>query len=298
MRRGIVVALCTIVGCGSPAPGPAPAAPANEAQTAMFSESDAYERFMGRWSRRLAEGFVGFVGVGDGETVLDVGSGTGSLSAAILQKTGTTRVIGIDPSREYVAAAARRVGGGRAVFEVGDAQKLRYGDASFDRTLSLLVVNFIPDRDAALREMVRVTRPGGVVSAAVWDYGGGMEMLRIFWDEAVALDPAAEPRDERHMPLSRAGALGAFWTKHGLRDVVEMPLEIAQDFASFDDYWRPFLDGQGPAGAYAVGLDEAGRTRLEARLRQRLLGGRPDGPIALTARAWAVRGVVPDRAAR
>jgi SAM-dependent methyltransferase len=284
MRRACtVLALLLASGCGRPD------------SSAMFSESDAYERFMGRWSRRLAEAFVAFAGVNDGDAVLDVGSGTGSLSAAALARLSTGRLVGIDPSAAYVAAAQATLGGPRATFEQGDAQRLRFPDASFDRTLSLLVVNFIPDRDAALREMMRVTRPGGVIAAAVWDYGGGMEMLRIFWDEAVALDPAIEARDERHMPLSRAGELAAFWTMHGLREVEETALDITQAFASFDDYWRPFLDGQGPAGAYAVGLAAGPRAALEARLRQRLLGGRADGPITLTARAWAVKGVVPAR---
>jgi len=290
-----VLVLLATLGCGRPGTEMEAPRSAGGANTAMFSESDAYERFMGRWSRRLAEAFVAFAGVADGDVVLDVGSGTGSLSAAILQRTTSGRVVGIDPSREYVAAAGRRVGGARAAFEVGDAQRLRYADASFDRTLSLLVVNFIPGRDAALRDMIRVTRPGGLIAAAVWDYGGRMEMLRIFWDEAVALDSKVEPRDERHMPLARANELTAFWTKHGLRDVVETPLEIAQEFSSVDDYWRPFLDGQGPAGAYAAGLAKAPRAALEARLRRRLLGGKADGPITLTARAWAVKGVGPAR---
>jgi SAM-dependent methyltransferase len=289
----MVLMLGMALGCGRPdLPSQTPS---NGTNADMFSASDAYERFMGRWSRQLAEPFLAFAGVSDAETVLDVGSGTGSLSAAILTRTTSTRVVGIDPAREYVAAAARRVGGSRAVFEVGDAQRLRYADGSFDRALSLLVVNFIPDRSAAVREMVRVTRSGGVVAAAVWDYGGRMEMLRVFWDEAVALDPAVEPRDERHMPLSRAGELAAFWTMHGLQQVEEAPVEIPMAFASFDDYWRPFLEGQGPAGAYAAGLAEAPRAALEARLRQRLLKGTNDGPITLTARAWAVKGVVSAR---
>jgi len=287
--------LVTALGCGRPGPESQTPTATESAGVGMFSASDAYERFMGRWSRQIAEPFLAFVGINDGETVLDVGSGTGSLSAAILQRTTSARVVGIDPSREYVAAASRRVGGTRAAFEVGDAQRLRYADASFDRTLSLLVVNFIPDRNAALREMMRVTRPGGVIAAAVWDYGGRMEMLRVFWDEAVALDPAIDSRDERHMPLSRAGELAAFWTMHGLRNVEETALDIMLAFASFDDYWRPFLEGQGPAGAYVAGLGEAPRAALEARLLQRLLKGGADGRITLSARAWVVKGVVPAR---
>jgi hypothetical protein len=140
-----------------------------------------------------------------------------------------------------------------------------------------------------------VTRPGGVIAAAVWDYGDGMEMLRVFWDEAVALDPAVAGRDERHMPLCRPGELTALWRANGLARVEEQPLVIELAFESFDDYWRPFLGGQGPAGAYAASLPDDRRAALESRLRKRLLAGRPDGPLALQARAWAVKGVVAGR---
>jgi hypothetical protein len=156
-----------------------------------------------------------------------------------------------------------------------------------------LVMNFVPDRDAALREMIRVTKSGGVVAGAVWDYGEGMGMLRAFWDEAVALDPAAEPKDERHMPLCRAGELAAFWQSHGLSDVREEPLVVTMAFASVADFWLPFLAGQGPAGAHAAALPADKRQRLEQRLRRRLLGDHNDGPLRLAARAWAVRGIVP-----
>jgi hypothetical protein len=143
--------------------------------------------------------------------------------------------------------------------------------------------------------MIRVTRPGGVVASAVWDYAQGMEMLRVFWDEAAAVDPAARARDERHMPLSREGELGALWRKHGLRDVREQALTIETRFSSFDDYWRPFLEKQGPAGEYVAGLTPLQREQLRLRLRQRLLGHGPDGPITLHARAWAVSGIVAAR---
>jgi SAM-dependent methyltransferase len=259
----------------------------------MFGESDAYERFMGRWSRQLAPSFVAFAGVRAGDSVLDVGSGTGALAAAVVRLDARTRVTGVDPSPEYVAFAARGLSSDRARFLVGDAQHLELPDAAFDRTLSLLVVNFIPDRDKALREMIRVTRPGGVVAAAVWDYGRGMEMLRVFWDEAVALAPAADRRDERHMPLCRPAELAAFWRAHGLLQVEEQPLTIRMEFESFDDYWAPFLGGQGPAGAYVASLPEAGRAALAERLRRRLAGAAPGRPLTLRARAWAVRGTRP-----
>lgn len=151
-----------------------------------------------------------------------------------------------------------------------------------------MVLNFVPDSREALHEMVRATRPEGVVAAAVWDYGDGMEMLRTFWDEAVALDPDAAQRDERHMPLSGGGELSALWRKAGLHDVEEAPLAIDMTFTSFDNYWQPFLGGQGPAGGYVAALDESARDTLRARLRDRL----EDLDCTLTARAWAVDGAV------
>ena len=261
------------------------------AQPDMFAESEAYERFMGRWSRQLAPALIKFASVQPKHAVLDVGSGTGALSAAVVETVPTARVIGVDPSEAYVKFATGKVTGANLKFAVGDAQKLEFPDATFDRTLALLVMNFIPDHTKALREMARVTRPGGVVAAAVWDYGEGMEMLRIFWDEALALNPQIDSRDERHMPLCRAGQLAALWRANGLDQVDEQPISINQPFASFDDYWAPFLGGQGPAGAYVRSLPEEGRQALAARLRSRLAGGRDDRSFTLRARAWAVRGV-------
>ena len=259
----------------------------------LFSAAAAYERFMGRWSRALAPQLVEFAGARDGEQILDVGSGTGALSNAILMALPSARVVGIDPAAAYVSYAQEHQADRRARFEVGDAQRLRLADGSFDRTLSLLVVNFIPDRAAALREMIRVTRPGGTVSAAVWDYGEGMEMLRVFWDEAAAVTSAAAAADESRMPLCRRGELDAFWRQRGLVDVSERQLVIPTRFASFEDYWVPFLLRQGPAGAFVAALDEPNRERLRLRLRRRLIGDGPDRPITLSARAWAVRGRVP-----
>ena len=163
----------------------------------------------------------------------------------------------------------------------------------FDRTLSLLVVNFIPDTRKALDEMMRVTKPKGTVAAAVWDYGEGMEMLRVFWDEAIALTPAHAAKDERDLPLCRRGDFAGLWRGQGLQDVVEEALTIETRFESFDDFWKPFLEKQGPAGAYAASLSVEDREALRLRLRGRLLGAGPDKAIVMNARAWAVRGTIP-----
>lgn len=259
----------------------------------MFAMSDGYELYMGRWSRRMAPGYAAFAGVRDGERILDVGTGTGAVAATLESMLPGSEITGVDPSAGFIAYAKQKARTPRLRFEVGDAQALRFGDASFDHTLSLLVINFIPDHEKALAEMRRVTRSRGVVSACAWDYGDGMESLRIFWDEAVALDPAAASRHERNMKLSRPGELGALWRKAGMREVREQPLVIEQAFSSFGDYWGPFLGGTGPGGAYVASLAAEQRKALEDRLRGRLLEGRRDAGFTLRARAWCVKGEVP-----
>jgi SAM-dependent methyltransferase len=256
----------------------------------IFLASDAYERFMGRWSRRLAPRLVAFAAVDPRDSVLDVGSGTGALAQAIADAMPSVRVIGVDPSVAYVREARARTASDNVRFLVGDAGRVELPDASLDKAISLLAMNFIPDPAQAVREMRRVTRPGGTVAAAVWDYGGGMEMLRAFWDEAVALDPAVAARDERHMPLCRQGELAALWRAEGLTAIDEQPLDIELSFSSFDDYWSPFLGGQGPAGAHAASLPDTVRSALASRLRRRLFRDRVDGAFTLGARAWAVKG--------
>ncbi len=259
----------------------------------MFANAEAYERFMGRWSRIVAPRLLELASLPQRGSVLDVGSGTGSLAFAIAERYRQLHIRGIDPSAEYVAYAnAKNPAPQRAGFEIGDAQKLRFADASFDAAVSLLMFNFIPDPARALREVRRITRPGGAIAAAVWDYGGGMRMLRVFWDAAVALDPGAEKMDEKHMPLCRAGELSALWRSGGLRDVREQAIDFNMRFESFADYWEPFLLGQGPAGAYVHGLngDRLAALREEVRRRLGLIAGRP---IDLQARVWAVRGNVP-----
>jgi SAM-dependent methyltransferase len=277
-----VLALCAFAACAPRAASPS--------QSNMFSEAEAYERFMGRWSRLLAPPFVSFAEIQDRDAVLDVGSGTGALSFAVEASAREAHVTGIDPSSAYVSFANRRASS-RVVFEVGDAQKLRFPDASYDDAVALLVFNFIPDSARALKELARVVRPGGAISAAVWDYSQDMKMLRLFWDEADALDPVAERLDEKRMPLCRGGELAELWRRQGLENVREEPLDVTLRFTSFDDYWEPFLLGQGPAGAYVMSLTPERREQLRTRLRERLLGSGPDRPIELQARAWAVKGL-------
>jgi SAM-dependent methyltransferase len=260
----------------------------------VFSAGDAYDTFMGRWSRHLAPLLVQFAGVADSADVLDVGAGTGSLSAAIAASAPESRIVGIDRSAAYVAVARARYAPQQIRFEVGDAQELPFADSTFDLVLSLLILNFVADPEQALKEQTRVARQGGTIAAAVWDYGEGMEMLRLFWDEAIALDPDADGIDERHMPLSRRGELGALWRAHGLVNVSEAPLTIETRFSSFEDYWSPFLERQGPAGTYVAGLPAARTETLRLNLRRRLIGDDADGPIVRRARAWAVRGTVGD----
>lgn len=274
--------------------GLAQSANVTEAEAKMFAVSTGYEHFMGRWSRLLAPAYVAFAGVKNGDRVLDVGTGTGSLAAAVEASMPASEIVGIDPSEGFIAYAQKNAKSARLHFEVGDAQALKFKDGSFDNTLALLVMNFIPDHNKAIAEMRRVTRAHGIVSACVWDYGAGMQMLRFFWDEAVALDPSIEPRDERHMKLSQHGALAELWRSAGLINIKEEPLSIDQVYSSFNDYWEPFTKGAGPGGAYVVSLPEDRRQQLQARIRKRLLGDRQDGPFTLSARAWCARGEVPN----
>lgn len=259
----------------------------------MFSAAESYERFMGRWSRTLAKRMVAFGSVRDGESILDVGSGTGALTLAIVDAVPTARVVGVDRSAAFVAWAQAHSDDANVSFESGDAQHLPFGDSTFDRALSMLTLNFVPDPPGALREMRRVTRGGGVVAVAVWDYGSGMQMLRAFWDTVATLDPDAD--DERRMPLCGPRELAGMFHECGFDDTVEDALTIPTVFRSFDDYWLPFLEGVGPAGAYATALSGDARHQLRSALRRRLLGDGPDREIALTATARAVRGVVPLR---
>jgi SAM-dependent methyltransferase len=261
----------------------------------MFSgDAETYERFMGRWSRRLAGPFVDFAGIRDGEAVLDVGCGTGSLTLAVAARAKVAAVTGIDLSEAYTAYARGRSDDRRIAFDTGDASALPYPDGAFDRVASMLVLNLVPDATAVAAEMVRVTRTGGTVAAATWDMRGGLMMIRMFWDTAAVLDAEAASARARHFsaPLTRPGELAHAWTGFGLRDVVQDQITIRVDFDSFDDYWRPFLGKTGPAGAYVAGLTETQREALMSRLRAAYESGDPDGPRSFAATAWVCRGRV------
>lgn len=253
----------------------------------VWAAGDAYEAYVGRWSRLVAAAFLSWLDVPPGRCWLDVGCGTGALTAAVLAEASPAAVVGVDPSAGFVASARFSVP--RAGFVVGDAQALPLPGGYADVSVSGLALNFVPDPGRAVVEFARVTAPGGVVAAYVWDYAEGMGMMRAFWDAAVALDPAAAALDEgQRFPLCRPEPLARLWASAGLDDVTVRPLDVPTVFAGFDDYWRPFLGGQGPAPGYAMSLSEERRLALRELLRSRL----PDGTIARTARAWAVRGTV------
>jgi SAM-dependent methyltransferase len=257
---------------------------------------DAYEAYVGRWSRLVAQAFLPWLGVPARAGWLDVGCGTGPLTSAVLALADPSTIVGIDPSEGFLATARTRIADPRAAFRRGSAESLPFPDGCFDAVVSALALNFVPDPARAVAEFARVTGFRGVAAAYVWDYADGMAMMRHFWDAAAALDPAAAKLDEgSRFPLCRPEALGELWTDAGLHDVTVQAVEVDTVFADFDDYWLPFLGGQGPAPGYVVSLDDERRDALRELLRARLPVG-PDGSIRLVARAWAVRGVAGDGA--
>ncbi len=256
-----------------------------------WASGDAYEPYVGRWSRLVAREFLKWLGVPSGRKWLDVGCGTGALSQAILQETAPSRVKGIDRSDGYIAHVQKLIQDDRARFEVGDAQALPDGPGSYDAVVSGLMLNFVPEPGRAASEMRRVAKPDGIVAAYVWDYAGEMQLMRHFWDAVTALDPQAFDLDEgRRFPLCRPEPLTELFRGAGLRDVEVRAIDIPTHFKDFDDYWSPFLGGQGPAPSYAMSLNEERRAGLRERIRLGLPFA-PDGSIPLVARAWAVRGV-------
>jgi SAM-dependent methyltransferase len=241
----------------------------------------------------VAREFLRWLDVPRGRRWLDVGCGTGALVEAIIDGEEPSGALGVDRSEAFVAHARARLARGGVAFQVGDAQDLPVAAGGFDAVVSGLVLNFVPDPARMVAEMVRAGRPGSTIAAYVWDYGGGMELMRRFWDVAKALDPAAAELDEGVRFLGCAPApLEALWSAVGLSAVEARAIDVPTPFRDFDDYWSPFLAGQGPAPAYAMSLPEDRRLALRERLRGSLRPA-PDGSIRFTARAWAVRGSRP-----
>jgi SAM-dependent methyltransferase len=250
----------------------------------------SYEDFMGRWSRRLADRFVSWLDIPPGGHWLDVGCGTGSLTHAICTRADPASVTGCDPAAAFIQFAQDHNRDARATFDVAGVDHLPHRPDGFDCVASLLALNFFPDADLAVRDMGSVAGRGGTVSACVWDYAGGMEFLRHFWNVAATVDAAARALDEgERFPDCHPDGLTRLFRAGGLADVRCDAIEIPTTFASFEDYWKPFLGGTGPAPAFVASLDADRRAILSGRLEETLPRG-PDGGIALMARAWAVRG--------
>jgi SAM-dependent methyltransferase len=255
----------------------------------MWAGAAAYDAYVGRWSRPVAAELVRWLGVPSGLSWLDVGCGPGALAATVRELAAPSAIAGVDRSGPFVAAAA--AGGLTGV--VADARALPLADACVDVVVSGLAVNFVPRPASAVAELSRVVVPGGVVAAYVWDYAEGMAMLRHFWDGAVALDPGAAELDEgERFAVCRPGPLERLWRLGGLTGVEVRPIDVPTVFADFDDYWEPFLGGQGPAPGYVSALPDDRRADLRSFLAARLPRA-ADGRIELTARAWAVRGTRP-----
>jgi len=261
---------------------------AHKQERDTWERGSPYEQYVGRWSRRVAPLFLSWLAIPAGHRWLDVGCGTGALCAAIVDRCSPSSVAGVEPSEGFLKAAKENLAG-RAALHQGSATAIPLGDGAVDVVVSGLVLNFVPDQRAALAEMARVTGKGGTIAAYVWDYGGKMELMRFFWDAAVELNPGAANLDEGvRFPLCRPDALEKLFADAGLEGVEVKPIDIPTPFANFDDYWQPFLGGQGPAPAYAMSLDETARARLRDRMRERV-PTEANGTISLTARAWATR---------
>jgi SAM-dependent methyltransferase len=275
----------------------------------VWAVGGAYEAYVGRWSRRVAADFVPWLGVPAGRRWLDVGCGTGALTATVLAGADPARIVGVDPSTGFLTEARAAPGAGafpggraagtvaagavRAGFVAGDARSLPLPDRCFDAIVSGLALNFVPEPDRAAAEIARVAAPGAVAAAYVWDYAEGMAMMRYVWDAAAEVDPQGAGLDEgRRFPLCQPEPLRLLWTDAGLTDVEVRPFEVPTVFNHFDDYWRPFLGGQGAAPAYLATLDDARRDAIRDLVRSRL-PSLVDGSIPLRARVWAVRGTAP-----
>lgn len=253
-----------------------------------WEDASAYDRFMGRWSRALGREVVGALAIRPGGSWLEIGCGTGALTSAICELAAPASVVACDTAADYVAYCSERLRDPRLEVVQAGTGDFPARAGGFDAVVSSLVLNFLPRPVEALGRMRVACAPGGCVAACVWDYAEGMEFLRRFWDAAVALDPAAAPLDEgRRFPICRPEALRAAFESAGLRSVAVEPIDVATEFASFDDYWGPFVDGPGPAPTYVASLSPSARERLERHLAHALAG--PER-FRLRAVAWLARG--------
>ena len=256
----------------------------------VWAGGEAYEPYVGRWSRLIAREFLYWLDIPPLSEWLDVGCGTGALTEAVLAFAEPKEIKGVDPSDGYLNVAREQVTDERASFELGDARELPVKAEAYDTVVSGLVLNFIPDVETGVVEMARATRKNGRVAAYVWDYAGKMELMRYFWDAAVELKPEDRDMDEGvRFPICRPEALSNLFQQAGLKDVAVQHLDVPTQFSDFDDYWSPFLGGQFPAPDYTMSLSEDDRVQLRERIRE-ALPVKSDGSIELIARAWAVRG--------
>lgn len=256
----------------------------------VWGDAEAYERYIGRWSRPVATAFLDWLAVPPGRRWLDVGCGTGALAGLVLERCQPSEVVGVDPAAGFVEFARAQIADERARFEIGGAEALPFDDGEFDAAVAGLVLNFVPNAERGAAEMRRVVRTGGSVAGYVWDYADKMEMLRYFWDAAVELDERGSEVDEgSRFPLCKPEPLERLFRGAGLQDVDVRPIDVPTSFRDFDDYWTPFLDGRAPAPAYVASLEPERRDELRELLRRRLPQS-SDGSIDLVARAWAVRG--------
>jgi trans-aconitate methyltransferase len=256
----------------------------------QWSAGASYEQFMGRWSRSLAPVFVDWLGVSPGLHWLEIGCGTGALTAAIASRTAPASIVACDPAEPFIAFARSQNHDERITFAIARADDFPWRLGGYNSITSLLALNFVPNQEAAIRRMHEALASGGVISACVWDYAEGMQFLRHFWDAAIAVRPAAAEVDEaQRFPMCRPETLRALFSVVELDAVSCQAIEIDTDFSNFEDYWTPFLGGTGPAPAFVASLSAVERKRLREEL-QRALTDAEDDPIRLRARAWAIRG--------
>jgi ubiquinone/menaquinone biosynthesis C-methylase UbiE len=264
------------------------------ASSFQVHDAAGYEQLMGRWSRKLAPLFIDFAGIAEGERILDVGCGTGSLTFALAKAAGPAEITAIDYSPVFVEAAKRRNSDPRITIRQADACDLPFDDGAFDRALALLVLHFVPDAGKAVAEMRRVVRPGGIVAAAVWDHLGGMPGMRMMVDTVAALGEGGRQLRGRScfQPMMQPGEMKRTFIEQGLADVTETELMIRMDYQDFDDFWAPIAAGEGPLGKYMATLDAVERTRTDNAVRDAYEAGRPDGPRSFANVAWACKGLV------